>query len=43
MLNINKLHHASIICSDYAKSKTFYKEVLGLPVIRETYRAERNS
>lgn len=43
MLNINKIHHAAMICSDYAKSKTFYTEVLGLPVIRETYRAERNS
>ncbi|ALS21574.1 VOC family protein [Paenibacillus sp. JMULE4] len=43
MLNINKIHHAAIICSDYAKSKAFYTEVLGLPVIRETYRAERNS
>lgn len=38
-----KLHHIAIICSDYERSKTFYTEVLGLKVIREVYRAERQS
>lgn len=36
-------HHVAIICSDYARSKHFYTEVLGLRVIAETWRAERRS
>lgn len=38
-----RIHHVAIICSDYAKSKHFYTQVLGLEVVRETYRAERCS
>ena len=38
-----RLHHAAIICSDYAASKRFYTQVLGLPVIGEHWRAERRS
>lgn len=38
-----QIHHVAIICSDYAVSKAFYSGVLGLPIIRETYRAERDS
>jgi glyoxylase I family protein len=38
-----RIHHAAIICSDYARSKRFYTEVLGLHVIAEHYRAERQS
>ncbi|EAS44360.1 VOC family protein [Photobacterium profundum] len=37
------IHHAAIICSDYEKSKQFYTAILGLTVIAENYRAERNS
>lgn len=37
------IHHAAIICSDYEKSKRFYTTILGLTVIAENYRAERNS
>jgi len=37
------IHHISIICSDYQKSKAFYTEILGLEIIRETYRKERLS
>ena len=37
------VHHVAIIASDYARSKAFYTEVLGLPVIAETYRAARDS
>lgn len=37
------VHHVAIICSDYARSKHFYVNVLGLPVIQETYRAARDS
>ncbi|ADU28255.1 VOC family protein [Ethanoligenens harbinense] len=44
MLSIfNKIHHVAIICSDYQKSKEFYAGLLGLPVIREVYRRERDS
>lgn len=40
---LNKIHHIAIICSDYAASKRFYIDILGLNVIRETYRQERAS
>lgn len=43
MLHLTKVHHIAIICSDYNTSKAFYTEVLGLKVIREVYRAERQS
>jgi glyoxylase I family protein len=37
------VHHIAIICADYARSKAFYTKVLGLEIIREVYRAERES
>lgn len=40
---INKVHHIAIICSDYEVSKKFYTEILGLKIINETYRKERES
>lgn len=40
---IKSIHHIAIICSDYEVSKTFYCNVLGLEIITETYRAERQS
>ena len=43
MLTLNKVHHIAILCSDYRKSKAFYTEVLGLTIIREIYREERQS
>ncbi|WP_324676604.1 VOC family protein [Hymenobacter sp. GOD-10R] len=43
MLTLLHVHHIAIICSDYEVSKRFYTEVLGLNVIREVYRAERQS
>lgn len=42
-MNIKKIHHVAIICADYARSKKFYTEILGFEVIKETFRAERNS
>ncbi len=42
-LSLNKIHHISIICSDYQKSKAFYTEILGLHILQEIYRSERNS
>jgi glyoxylase I family protein len=38
-----KLHHVAIICSDYQNSKHFYTEVLGLEILAEVYRTERDS
>lgn len=43
MLTLKGIHHIALICSDYERSKKFYTEVLGLTIIRETYRAERRS
>lgn len=40
---LKRIHHAAIICSDYATSKAFYCDTLGLKVIAEHYRAERHS
>ncbi len=40
---LKRVHHIAIICSDYEKSKKFYTEILGLRVLREVYRAERDS
>ena len=40
---LNKVHHIAIICADYNRSKKFYTEVLGLQIIKETFREARNS
>lgn len=40
---LNKIHHIAIICSNYEVSKKFYTEILGLKIIQETYREERDS
>jgi glyoxylase I family protein len=40
---LNGIHHIAIICSDYEKSKSFYCDVLGFEMIREIWRADRNS
>ena len=40
---LKSIHHIAVLCSDYKLSKHFYTEVLGLEIIRETYRAERDS
>jgi glyoxylase I family protein len=37
------VHHIAIICADYTRSKVFYTEALGLEIIREVHRAERDS
>ncbi|WP_432714289.1 SMU1112c/YaeR family gloxylase I-like metalloprotein [Pedobacter sp.] len=39
----NKIHHIAIICSDYARSKDFYVNILGLTIVQEVYREARNS
>ncbi|PWK80080.1 glyoxylase I family protein [Mucilaginibacter oryzae] len=43
MLKLNRVHHIAIICSDYQKSKQFYVEVLGLTIVGEVYREQRQS
>lgn len=43
MLTLQGIHHIAIIVSNYEKSKYFYTEILGLDIIKETYRAERQS
>ena len=40
---LRSIHHAAIICSDYAVSKRFYSETLGLAVLAEHYRESRQS
>jgi glyoxylase I family protein len=43
MMNIVRTHHVAVICSDYERSKDFYVRILGLEVVAELYRAERDS
>lgn len=40
---LTSIHHVAIICSNYELSKLFYTEVLGLEILREVYREERQS
>lgn len=42
-LHLYRIHHVAIICSDYERSKAFYVKLLGLRVVAEHYRAERQS
>lgn len=37
------VHHIAIICSDIEKSKHFYTEIIGMDILAENYRADRNS
>lgn len=43
MLKLRGVHHIAIICADYERSKQFYTAVLGFSIVKETYRAERQS
>lgn len=43
MLHLIKVHHIAIICSDYRRSLDFYTRILGMRVIAEHYREERQS
>lgn len=42
-MHLQGIHHIAIICSNYNVSKKFYTETLGLQIIQEHFRAERNS
>lgn len=37
------IHHIAIIASDYQRSRHFYCTILGLTLLRDIYRAERDS
>jgi len=43
MITLNKVHHIAIIAGDYSKSKHFYIDILGLTIIQEIYREDRDS
>lgn len=42
-MNISGTHHVAIIASDYARSRHFYLEILGLERVAEVYREQRDS
>ena len=42
-MKILRTHHIAIICSDYTRSKHFYTQILGLEIVAEVYRQQRNS
>lgn len=42
-MKLNKVHHIAIICTDYQRSLEFYTKVLGLRIMAEHYRKERQS
>ncbi len=42
-MKLLRTHHVAVICSDYARSRRFYVDVLGLEVVGEVYRRERDS
>ncbi len=40
-MELKACHHVAIIVSDYQKSREFYVDKLGLPVLRENFRQAR--
>ena len=42
-MQTTSIHHVAIICSNYEQSKRFYVEILRFSIIKETFRAARNS
>lgn len=43
MLELSKVHHIAIICSDYKRSKIFYTRIMGFEIKNEIFRKERQS
>lgn len=39
----HRLHHVAVICSDYQRSRDFYVRILGLRIVRESFRPDRRS
>ena len=42
-MQLKKIHHIALICSNYPLSKAFYTQILGLEILQEIYRIERDS
>ncbi|OAN56629.1 hypothetical protein A7Q26_18810 [Sphingobium sp. TCM1] len=42
-MGLRGVHHIAIIGSDYPRSRHFYTQILGFPIIREVYREARDS
>jgi glyoxylase I family protein len=42
-MKLLRTHHVAIICSNYEVSREFYTKVLGLEVISEVHRSDRDS
>lgn len=42
-MHLKGIHHIAIICSNYPVSKKFYTQILGLTVLNEVYRNEKQS
>jgi glyoxylase I family protein len=42
-MQLQGIHHVAIITGRYAESKAFYTGILGFEILKETYRAERDS
>lgn len=42
-IHLESINHVAIIASDYERSKYFYTRLLGLEIINETYREDRDS
>jgi glyoxylase I family protein len=40
---LGTIHHVALICSDYPRSRAFYSETLGLPIVHGVYREARDS
>ncbi len=40
---LRAIHHVAIICTDYDRSRRFYVDLLGLDLLHEMWRAERQS
>ena len=43
MFKLNRVHFFVVFCTDYVRSKHFYTQVIGLTILREVYREQRNS
>lgn len=42
-MQLNRIHHVAIICSQYERSRRFYVEMLGLRVVAENPQPHRGS
>lgn len=40
---LHSIHHVALICTDYDRSRRFYVDLLGLEVMHEVFREERQS